>query len=239
MYCCNEFYALSILSLYEGELLGKVDKLYFDKKLKKLQGVGLIGEDGAVWFLPTKNIYRVGKNAVTVKNNQMINIVNEEEIKDFASCPINSKVYSITGEYLGAVKDVSLTEKFVTQKLVLDNEKLLDISRLASCGKNTVVFYDDNNKMNVNKFFADKIEKEPSVETNKKIDNPPVETVSVPLNIKPEIQNADFLIGRICIKNIYNFNNEILIKANAVINKKHLKEINKYGRLRELMLYTR
>ena len=31
-YCCD-FYSLSVLSLYEGEFLGKVNKLYFDKKL--------------------------------------------------------------------------------------------------------------------------------------------------------------------------------------------------------------
>ena len=34
MYYCNDFYGLSVLSLYEGELLGVVEKLYFDKKLK-------------------------------------------------------------------------------------------------------------------------------------------------------------------------------------------------------------
>ena len=28
---CKEFNSFSVLSLYEGELLGKVDKLYFDK----------------------------------------------------------------------------------------------------------------------------------------------------------------------------------------------------------------
>ena len=56
---------------------------------------------------------------------------------------------------------------------------------------------------------------------------------------KPTIQNADFLIGRICTKDIFNFNNELLIKEHAVINKKNLKEINKYGKLRELMLYCK
>ena len=41
---------------------------------------------------------------------------------------------------------------------------------------------------------------------------------------KPIFQNADFLIGRICLKDIVNFNNEILIKANSIVNKKSVYE---------------
>ena len=36
MFYCNDFYSLSALSLYEGELIGVVNKLCFDKKLTKL-----------------------------------------------------------------------------------------------------------------------------------------------------------------------------------------------------------
>ena len=39
MYCCKDFNSLSVLSLYEGELLGSVDKLYFDKKLKIIKNL--------------------------------------------------------------------------------------------------------------------------------------------------------------------------------------------------------
>ena len=36
MYYCSDFVSRPVLSLYEGELIGSVDKLLFDKKLKKL-----------------------------------------------------------------------------------------------------------------------------------------------------------------------------------------------------------
>ena len=55
----------------------------------------------------------------------------------------------------------------------------------------------------------------------------------------PIFQNANFLLGRICTKDIFNFNNELLIKAHAVVNKKNLKEISKFGKIRELMLYSK
>ena len=72
MFYCNDFVGLNVLSLYEGELLGVVDKLYFDKKLKKLMIFELVGEDGAKLILPSKNVYHIGKNAITVKNNQSV-----------------------------------------------------------------------------------------------------------------------------------------------------------------------
>ncbi|MCQ2564930.1 MAG: hypothetical protein MJ152_03655, partial [Clostridia bacterium] len=53
------------------------------------------------------------------------------------------------------------------------------------------------------------------------------------------MQNNVFLLGRIFTKDIFNFNNELLIKAHTIINKKHLKEVNKFGKLRELMLFSK
>ena len=37
-----------------------------------------------------------------------------------------------------------------------------------------------------------------------------------------QMQTTDFLIGRVCVKDIFNFNNELLIKAHGVITKKNL-----------------
>ena len=54
----SELLNKSVLSLYEGELIGIVDKLYFDKKLKKLLEIELIGENDTRLKLPTKNILR-------------------------------------------------------------------------------------------------------------------------------------------------------------------------------------
>ena len=138
MYCCKDFNSHSVLSLYEGELLGVVDKLYFDKNLKKLIAIELLGEDGVKFCLPTKNIYHVGKNAITVKNNQAVSLKVEES--NLISCPIGSKAYSIQGEYLGIVKEITFTDKFFTDKISLDNNTSIEVSTLASCGKNTIIF---------------------------------------------------------------------------------------------------
>ena len=269
MYYCNDFYGLNVLSLYEGELLGVVDKLYFDKKLKKLVEIELVGEEGNKLILPTKNIYHIGKNAITVKNNQAVSL--KMDTTNYCPCPINSKAYTIKGEYLGVVKVISLNEKFMCEKFSLDNDKTFDVAFLASSGKNTTIFYTPNDTINVKKFTPQKSpkifkSKSPQVARIMPTLNPAqasqnlnpnstnlnansgtplqdeglsVNSNAVEVEFKPNLQTADFLIGRVCTKDILNFNNEVLIKAQTIITKKNLKEINRFGKIRELMLYSK
>ena len=92
MYYCNEFLSLNVLSLYEGELIGVVDKLYFDKKMKKLIQLELIGENDTRLILPTKNIYHIGKNVLNVQiRNEVLETVLKyiphDVIKVTLQCP--------------------------------------------------------------------------------------------------------------------------------------------------------
>lgn len=236
MYYCNEFLSKSILSLYEGELIGKVDKLYFDKKLKRLVELELIGENDTRYILPTKNIYHIGKNAITVKNNQAVLLKVEEST--LLSSPVDSKAYSINGEYLGVIKEISLDDKFNCEKFSLDNSTI-PINSLATCGKNTIIFYDNSEKINLNKFKTKPSPKIFKTEPVQVAQVQPLPKNVVPVDTPKITQNTDFLLGRICTKDIYNFNNELLIKNNTKVTSKTLKEIVKYGKVRELMLYSK
>ena len=230
----NDFKGLSVLSLYEGDLLGVVDKLYFSKDLKKLVELELLCSDGARLALPTKNIYKIGKNAVVVKNNQAVTI--KMETTDYCLCPVGSKAYSINGEFLGVVKEIVFNEKFATQKISLDNDNVLEVDNLASCGKNSIIFNNANNKLSVKKFKPLTTPKEFKTDNVKTAKIMPIKSEEDSSSVVKEFANSDFLLGRRCVKDIYNFNNEILIKANGLINKRNLKEIKKFGKLRELML---
>lgn len=240
MYYCKEFQSLSVLSLYEGELLGVVDKLLFNKNLKKLIEIELISEDGVKLILPTKNIYHVGKNAITVKNNQAVSI--KVENSELYACPINSKAYSINGEYLGIIKEILFDEKFQTNKIALDNDSTLEVNKIASCGKNSVIFKTNDEDINLKKFTPNKAPKILKIKTVQTVETqpiPPINAVPVETQQKTTPQDANFLIGRTCTKDIVNFNKDVLIKANSKISKKHIKEVNKFGKLRELMLYSK
>lgn len=235
MYNCEDFYSLVVLSLYEGELLGKVDKLYFDRKMKKLCCVELVGDDGAKLMLQTKNIYNVGKNAITVKNNQAVSFSLIEN--EMACAPIGSKVYSIKGEYFGSVKEIEFDDKFLTQNIIMDNGQQLSVKDITSIGKKVVVFSKEDKTTKLSPKNKPKIFKNKIVQIAKTL--PEINLIEQESNKEVTIQNSDFLLGRICTKDIFNFNNEVLIKAHSLVNKKNLKEINKFGKLRELMLYSK
>ena len=246
MYYCSDFISRPVLSLYEGELIGNVDRLLFDKKMKKLLYLELIGENDNRFLLPTKNIYNVGKNAVTIKNNTAVSLKIEDDC--YSTCPIGAKAFNIKGEFLGIVKEIILTEKYLTEKVSFENNEVLDADLIASCGKNTIIFYDKSSKVDVSRFIPNKMPKIfktkqvskanilPIVEQNETANST---VVPVTAETKTPIQNSEFLIGKICTKDIFNFNNELLIKAHSVVTKKNLKEINLYGKLRELMLYCK
>ena len=239
MYYCSDFYSLSVLSLYEGELLGMVNKLCFDKKLKKLVQIELLNDDGIILILPVKNIYHIGKNAITVKNNQAVSLKVEDS--ELINCPINSKAYSIQGEYLGSVKELIFNDKFLCEKLLLDNNLSLEINNLASCGKNTVIFYNNQEKINFQKFTPAKTRKTFEIENVQVAEIMPIKKTQVePIQQKTDTKPKNsFLVGRICTKDIVNFNNELIIKSGSKVSKKVLKEANKFGKLRELMLFTK
>lgn len=241
MYYCNELISLSVLSLYEGELLGVVNKLYFDKKIKKLMEIEIIGENDVRLILPTKNIYHIGKNAITIKNNQSLQI--KTNASELCACPINSKAYNINGEYLGTIKEIGINDKYLTTKFCLDNDKTLEVKDIASCGKNTVIFFENGNKIDLKKFtpqspkdFKQEIQNKVEILPDNSKEKTNAELVE---NAKTQLSTPEFLIGRVCTKDIFNFNNELLIKAHSIVTKKNLQEVNKFGKLRELMLYLK
>lgn len=237
MFNCKDLNSLSVLSLYEGEFLGSVDKLYFDKKLTKLCEIELIGFDGVKMILPTQNIYHIGKNAITVKNNQAV--ILRERDENLTVVPIGSKAYTISGEFLGIVKEIELTPKYKVESVLTENNQTLDVKRLATCGKNTLIFHSEETKIGLKKFSP----KKPIIYKKKDVvltSIQPYEEANIQeTQTKQSTLDADFLIGRKCSKDIFGFNNELLIKANSIINKKNLNEIKKFGKLRELMLYLK
>lgn len=233
MYRYNEIISQPVLSLYEGELLGVVDKLLFDKKLKKLVALTLVGADGLKFSLSTKNIYRIGKNAITIKNNQCVELKTENS--NLISAPIGSKAYSIQGEFLGVIENININEKFLTTQIELDNQVVLSSNLVASSSKNTIIFFNKNDNPNTKQFSPHKqAEASPKASVNQTSIKESEEKPKQKINF-----SSDFLIGRICTKDIFNFNNEILIKAHSVITKKNIKELIKFGKIRELMLYSK
>jgi len=236
--------SLPVLSLYEGELIGQITKLYFDKKLKKLEYVTVSCEGDLNYILSTKNIYKLGKNAVTIKNTSCLTLDFEFDFANFLATAIDSKTYTIQGEYLGKINEITIDEKFKVVDIILDNDKILDCKQLASCGKNTIIVYDNSTKISVSRFkssFAPKILKKHS-ET--KVETLPIEPIIEEINQEITLpttasNNPNFIVGRIATKDILLDDKKVLIKQFSTITEKIVKLATYHNKLKELMLFSR
>lgn len=233
----SELLQKPILSLYEGEILGNIHKIYFDKTKRKIKVFELVNEEDINYCLLPKYIYRLGKHAITIKNKQNITLSLNEDLSAFQPLPIDVKVYSLQGEYLGIAKDYSLNEKYELENIVLDNQQLISVSDIASCSANSVVTYYSDERVNI-KSFRYRIQRKNDSETKVKV----LPKLFSSFNkIAPSTTNreSNSIVGRICIKDIKDNNNNIIIKQNSTITEQILALASSKNKLQDLMKYSK
>lgn len=245
MHKIKDIISMPVLSLYEGELIGQISKIYFDKKLKKVTYFIVSCEGDLSYILYPKNIYKLGKNAITIKNMSCLILEIDTNASDVVLMPLNSKTYTIQGEYIGKIEEITIDEKFNISNILLDNDKFLDCKQLASCSKNIVIMYDENTKVNVSRFkhrltpniFKPKTEtKSVSTMPYPPIIEEPIQEITLPSNVS---NNPKFMIGRIATKDIMLDDKKLLIKANSTITEKTLSLASIHNKVKELMLCSK
>ncbi len=234
---------LPVLSLYEGEMIGNIKELYFDKKLKKLEYLSIENEEGLILVIQSKNIYNIGKNAVTIKNNNQATLMSNLEPFDEYFAPLNFKIFSMHGELLGIAKDFGVDEKYEVKSIITE-DKHIDTNMQINCSKNAIILYDqDTVKINSFKTKALNLFK---TKKDEKVSIQPIETQNV-INISSinndnqvkVVSNTDFLLNRRTTADIFGLNDEIIIKNNSLITKKTVATATKFGKLKELMIKSR
>ncbi len=233
----SELLQKPILSLYDGELLGNINKAYFDKAKKKIKHFEILNEEDICYCLTPKNIYTIGKHAITIKNKQTLTISLNEPIGSNLLLPINVKVYSLQGEYLGIVTDYSISDKYNIENLILDNQKLIDINDVASCSNNSIVVYYTNDRINI-KNFRYRIQSKKDNQTKVKV-LPKLFSSFNKISISPLNKKENFIIGRICTKDIFDNEHNIIIKQNSTITNQILALASSKNKLQDLMKYSK
>lgn len=224
-----------LLSLYEGELLGNIQKVFIDKNKKKIVNFEILNEDEICYWLNPKHIYTIGKNAITIKNKQNLVLA----INDNANyhLPINVKVYSLQGEYLGIAKDYSLNEKYCLENLILDTPQIIPFTDIASFSNNSIVVYLAQQPHNINAFRYRITHK--SNDDNKVKGLPKLFASFNKIAPSPNNKQDNFIIGRICTKDIFDNQQNIIIKQNSTITEQILAIASSKNKLQELMKYSK
>lgn len=231
----SEILQKPILSLYEGEILGNIDKVFFDKSKRKIMSFEILNEEGLSYCLLPKHIYTLGKHAITIKNKQNLTLTLNEDNYSKTILPLDVKVYSLQGEYLGIAKDYSITEKFELENIILDNQNLISVGEIASCSSSSIVAYYDEH-VNI-KSFRYKIQRKPN--ENNKVKVLPKLFTSFNKIATNQSQKSNFVVGRICTKDILDNQRNIIIKQNSTITDQTIALASSKNKLQELMKYSK
>ncbi len=114
-------------------------------------------------FLRATDIYKVGENAVVIKNDQVIlpEINNTEEI--IYNNPINNFIYDLDGKKVGQVVDAVVDSKNNLEYIILKSGKKLTPGEIARSGTDALILQNADKPIKINTFKQrnfPKIEKE-------------------------------------------------------------------------------
>ena len=233
----SELLQKPILSLYEGELLGNINKVFFDKSKKKIKSFEILNDEEISYCLYPKSIYTLGKHAITIKNKQHLTLSLNEDTENFIILPINVKVYSLQGEYLGIVNDYSISSKYDIENLILDSQQIISINDVASCGSTSIVVYYSQEHINI-KSFRYKIQNKVDAESKVKV-LPKLFSSFNKIATTPSGRKDNFIVGRICTKDIFDNQQNIIIKQNSTITEQTLALASSKNKLQDLMKYSK
>jgi len=143
----------SVISLYNGSNEGIVISGHFDSRLKRITSLEVASQDDAnildEYVLSVKNIYKIGEDAVVIKNNTQLDLKSNTITNE--DSPINYYAYNTSGKLLGKITDIEFNERYEIEAFLIDETKI-DANRIASFSKGTIVFYEENAKIKVDRF---------------------------------------------------------------------------------------
>ncbi|MGN1221647.1 MAG: PRC-barrel domain-containing protein [Christensenellales bacterium] len=222
-----------IISIYNGKIEGYVKNLLFDKKLTKLCFLQFFDDNTQEEkLLNVKSIYSIGQDAIILKNSFEI-ILDTIDESNYIN-PNNFQIYSVAGNKIGKVADITLNDKNKIENLVLQDKTKLLLKNILNVGDRVIILKEGQSKLKISDFKS----KTNIIKYSKS--NIKVEIQNGVTVIKPQkpnkviANNYEFLIGRKTNKNIYADNGELLVKKQTKISTNIIDVVCRNGKLKEL-----
>ncbi len=224
-----------VVSLFNGQTEGVVSNILFNNK-KKAQYLIISQNDETFLTLETKDIYAIGDGAVIIKNSGLLNLY-ESKLMETENCfsPINSIVVNINGDFLGYVSDIELGSKYEILNINVGKNTTINLCDVVNVTDSAIITCIGKKKPKISSFKEKQTIPTPlnNIKVNA-LNSKQIETI-LPAR---SITNYNFLINRKVNRDILNFNGEIIIKENQIINSKILDIARINGKIRELTKYS-
>ena len=233
----SKFLGKPVVSIFNGNFEGYVKNVLVNKKLEKICYIEIFDDiTSEEKILDVKDIHNFKNDAIMLKNSENIYIKNTIE----TNCvnPIGFNIFTVTGNDIGKIANLTFDNKFNIVEIILKNEKILHKQDILTVGEN-IVIKKDNAKIKLSNF-------KPKTEIQTKTNlNQLVEIMSqneVPVTKthpnKILLPSYEFLIGRKVGQNIYADNGQILIKKHGKITAQIIDIASKNGKLKELTTFS-
>lgn len=225
-----------VVSIFDGQTEGVVSNILFNEK-KKAKYLIISQNDETFLMLDTKDIYALGDGAVLIKNSQVMHIY-ESKILESKNCfsPINSIVVNLDGNFLGYVSDIELDDKYAIISISVGTDKTIKLSDVLNVTDSAILTCIGIKKPKIANFKTTSII--PPTSEDVKVTTLSEQKQSETIVPTRSITNYNFLLNRKVNRNIQNFNGEIIIKENQIINTKVLDIARINGKIRELTKYS-
>ena len=259
MYNITDIIAKPVINLYSSNCEGTVKNICFDKQLKKATHLILFNDNEEdELLLSTSKIYHIGKNAITIKNSEgLLPTLFASNIE--YNNQINNSVYNLEGENLGKVNDITLSQNYKVENIIVGDQTFLS-SSVISFGENNIIINSSNTK-----YIKDSYKPKISVQKPKPLDmvkilpkkqeeksdipkidfedvtEKPKQNYKISENPLPQrmITSQNYLLGRKLNKTIYGANNEIIARKDSLITEKILISAKTHNKLVELAVFSK
>lgn len=213
-----------VFALYEGEIIGTVCDVVFNRDLTKVSALKMFDQD--------ENEYEIKFSMVKALNDCVI-IANRDKLLTYFDknnkSPMFKPAITEKATRLGKICDCDLTEKGAIKGFITDNNEILEPKYIYL--RKNFVYYSKTKLLNRNIYPKKNVA---SLE-NIKVNILPFDNKNTDNFVPSKLQfNTDTILGKVAKDTLFGVNNEIIIKANQIISEKTIEDASRHNRLNQL-----
>lgn len=221
----TNIFGKQVFALYEGEIVGTICGAIFNRELTKVSSLKM--------FDMEENEYEIKFSSIKAMSDCVI-IANKEKLLMYLDkpkkTPMFKPVITENAEDLGKIIDCDISQNGQINSFITDKAKKLVSSDIYL--RNNFVYYSKVKLLNKNIYPKKNVTSLENIKVNiLTFDNKLVNENFVPSKLQ---YNTDSILGKMAKATLFGVNNEVIIRANQIINEKTIEDATRHNRLNQL-----
>ena len=236
MFKFSHIISLPVINVYNTRIEGIVENIFINNKMQVTYLIVYDDNTDSYKTLSLRDIFSISESAIYIKNSSKITLYENNDLK-IREChnPINSPAYMIGENYVGRINDIVFEKNGCIKNIYINNASISPSKILTFKNSLTLLKSERYHKLNQFNYRPVNITKLITHSTE-----PVVNILSTPAPLpQREMTNYTFLLNRQILKNIKNYNGEVLAKQNTLVTQAVVDKLKRYGKLKELMLNSK